>query len=62
MAETIENPVINTPFEAPSRHFVFSDEGITSTIAQGRRALGSGVRVAYRPGTLLFVVGDRDLG
>jgi ribosomal protein S18 len=36
--------------------------GITSTIAQGRRALGSGVRVAYRPGTLLFVVGDRDLG
>jgi type III restriction enzyme len=46
MAETIENPVINTPFEAPSRHFVFSDEGITSTIAQVRRALGSGVRVA----------------
>jgi hypothetical protein len=24
--------------------------------------LGSGVRVTYRPGTLLFVVGDRDLG
>jgi type III restriction enzyme len=34
---TIENPIINSPFEEPKRHFVFSDEGITDTIALGRR-------------------------
>jgi type III restriction enzyme len=34
---TIENPVINSPFEEPRRHFQFSDEGITDTIVQGRR-------------------------
>ena len=36
-ARTIENPVINSPFEEPKRHFVFTDEGISDTIAQGRR-------------------------
>jgi type III restriction enzyme len=25
----IENPIINSPFEEPSRHFKFDDEGIT---------------------------------
>jgi len=34
---TIENPVINSPFEEPKRHFVFTDEGISDTIAAGRR-------------------------
>jgi type III restriction enzyme len=34
---TIENPVINSPFEEPRRHFVFTDEGISDTIATGRR-------------------------
>jgi len=34
---TIENPIINSPFDEPKRHFVFSDEGITDTIALGRR-------------------------
>ncbi len=25
----IENPIINSPFEEPTRHFKFDDEGIT---------------------------------
>src|SRR2546422_697640 len=33
----IENPVINSPFREPARHFVFGDEGITNEIATGRR-------------------------
>jgi hypothetical protein len=33
----IENPVINSPFDEPKRHFRFSDEGITNEIIEGRR-------------------------
>jgi type III restriction enzyme len=33
----IENPIINSPFEEPRRHFRFSDEGITNEIADTRR-------------------------
>ena len=33
----IENPIINSPFDEPTRHFRFSDEGITDEIADGRR-------------------------
>jgi type III restriction enzyme len=33
----IENPVINSAFKEPTRHFKFSDEGITSEIAEERR-------------------------
>ena len=33
----IENPIINTPFEEPTRHFRFTDEGITNEIVDGRR-------------------------
>lgn len=33
----IENPVINSPFAEPLRHFRFSDEGITNEIADSRR-------------------------
>jgi len=33
----IENPVINTPYKEPSRHFRFSEEGITDEIIEGRR-------------------------
>ena len=33
----IENPVHNSPFEEPQRHFKFNDEGITDEIAEGRR-------------------------
>lgn len=34
----IENPVINSPFEAPRRHFRFDDDGITNQIVEERRA------------------------
>lgn len=33
----IENPVINSPFEEPRRHFVFDENGITDEIADARR-------------------------
>ena len=33
----IENPVINSPFEEPTRHFRFTDEGITNEIVESRR-------------------------
>ena len=33
----IENPIINSPFREPTRHFRFSDEGITNEIAKERR-------------------------
>jgi type III restriction enzyme len=34
---TIENPIINSPFSAPSRHFRFDDDGITNEIVELRR-------------------------
>lgn len=33
----IQNPVINSPFREPGRHFVFGDQGITNDIEEGRR-------------------------
>ena len=33
----IENPVINSPFLEPTRHFRFTDEGITDEVSDGRR-------------------------
>jgi type III restriction enzyme len=33
----IENPIINPPFDEPSRHFAFTDEGITNEVVDGRR-------------------------
>jgi type III restriction enzyme len=33
----IENPVINSPFEEPARHFRFDEQGITNTIVPERR-------------------------
>lgn len=33
----IENPIINTPFAEPTRHFHFTEEGITDQIDEGRR-------------------------
>ena len=32
-----ENPIINSPFEEPTRHFYFSDTGITDKIVEARR-------------------------
>jgi len=33
----IENPIINSPFDEPQRHFHFDDEGITNIIVDKRR-------------------------
>jgi type III restriction enzyme len=33
----IENPIINSPFDEPTRHFRFDDEGITDQEVVGRR-------------------------
>ena len=33
----IENPIINSPFDEPTRHFRFDDEGITNEEVLGRR-------------------------
>ena len=33
----IENPVINSAFAEPVRHFEFDDDGITNEIAETRR-------------------------
>lgn len=34
----IENPVINSPFSEPTRHYKFSDQGITNEIVASRRS------------------------
>jgi type III restriction enzyme len=34
----IENPILNSPFLEPDRHFKFTDEGITNEIVDGRRS------------------------
>ncbi len=36
----IENPILNSPFGEPERHFRFSDDGITDEVAEGRRESG----------------------
>jgi type III restriction enzyme len=33
----IENPIINTPFKEPKRHFKFTEEGMTNEIVEERR-------------------------
>ncbi len=33
----IENPILNSPYEAPQRHFRFDNEGITDDVADERR-------------------------
>jgi len=33
----IENPILNSPFAEPNRHFRFDDEGITDQIEEARR-------------------------
>ncbi len=34
----IENPILNSPYREPTRHFRFGDEGITNEIVETRRA------------------------
>jgi len=33
----IENPIINSPYKAPDKHFKFDDDGITNEVIPGRR-------------------------
>ena len=33
----IENPILNSPFEEPQKHWRFTDEGITNEIVEARR-------------------------
>ncbi len=42
----IENPIINTPYHEPTRHFRFTDEGITNEIIDGRRVSSYFVPIA----------------
>ena len=42
----IENPIINSPFDEPTRHFRFSDEGITNETVDGRRTSSYFVPIA----------------
>ncbi|MGI9066682.1 MAG: BPTD_3080 family restriction endonuclease [Pyrinomonadaceae bacterium] len=42
----IENPIINSPFDEPTRHFRFADEGITDEILDGRRTSSYFVPIA----------------
>ena len=33
----IENPILNSPYREPARHFRFGDEGITNEVVETRR-------------------------
>jgi type III restriction enzyme len=37
----IENPILNSPYEEPTRHFYFDDEGITDKVVESHRRLSS---------------------
>jgi type III restriction enzyme len=43
----IENPIINSPFEEPRRHFKFNDDGITDEIVDARRTSAYFVPIAH---------------
>ncbi len=42
----IENPIINSPFVEPTRHFRFTDDGITNEVVQRRRTSSYFVPIA----------------
>ncbi len=35
--KVIDNPILNRPYDEPTRHFAFDDEGITDRIEDSRR-------------------------
>ena len=37
----IENPILNSPFAEPARHFKFDDDGITNEIIEGKRRISA---------------------
>lgn len=42
----IENPIINSPYEEPRRHFRFTDDGITNEVVEERRVSSYFVPIA----------------
>jgi type III restriction enzyme len=42
----IENPILNSPFDEPTRHFKFDDEGITNEVIPERRVSSYFVPIA----------------
>lgn len=42
----IENPILNSPFSEPKKHFKFSEEGITNEIVESRRTSSYFVPIA----------------
>lgn len=52
----IEQPIINSPFTEPDRHFRFTDEGITDEVVQGRRASAYFIPIpkAKKGGQIMF--------
>lgn len=53
----IENPILNPPFSEPTRHFRFSEDGITDQIVEDRRESGYFLPIASprkRDGQLKF--------
>lgn len=43
MANVIENPILNSPYDAPTRYWKFDDAGITDQV------LGVWVRIGFQP-------------
>jgi type III restriction enzyme len=37
VVNVVENPILNSPYEAPARHWKFDDDGITDEVEDGRR-------------------------
>ena len=46
MAEPISNPILNSPYEPPQRHFVIGPHGPTGQVAEGRRLSESFIPIA----------------
>jgi type III restriction enzyme len=46
MSSIIDDPIINSPFREPARHFKFDEDGITNEIVSGRRPSSHFVPIA----------------
>ena len=55
----IENPIINSPFEEPARHFRFADQGITNEVVDGRRISSYFVPIARPKNLIVEVTGEK---
>lgn len=46
MTGTIDNPILNSPYEQPNRHYVIGPQGPTGEIKDGRRPSESFIPIA----------------